>query len=141
MASKKELIGCLPSLQPNGDLYISHGIETILQSLYVILVTLPESRPWQPKFGIGIQRKVFDLFTSDTQAELESEIKSQFEKWEDRVTYNSVSVNCYKNEYNNNVIEVNVSFTFNSEEFTHSFVFPNNVELTNISLYDLVVKR
>lgn len=141
MAANKELYGCLPSLQPNGDLYVSHGVETILQSLYVILVTLPESRPWQPKFGIGILRKVFDLFTEDTQTQLQSEIKTQFELWENRVTYKSVDVGCYKNEYNENVIEINVSITFNGEDFTHRFIFPNNVELTNVSLYDLVVRR
>ena len=48
------LYGCLPEISSNGDFYTSTDIETIIQSIWVILTTSKEDRPWAPEFGCNI---------------------------------------------------------------------------------------
>jgi uncharacterized protein len=73
-----------PTLKTNED--------AISQSIKTILSTLPGERLMYPTFGSGIPLLVFEPMDEYTTADMQSEITTALNTWEDRIQLNSVIV-------------------------------------------------
>lgn len=80
-----------------GEVY---DIDTINQSIELILGTLPGERLFNPSFGSNFQLRVFDAMDENTGARLLEDAVNAIKRWEDRVTVieNEVELNLYPDE-------------------------------------------
>jgi hypothetical protein len=131
------LIGCLPRIASTGDFYASSGIEVIVQSLFVILNTRPESRVWQPEFGCRLKEYIWDLMDSDTIQNLSSEISNAIKTWEPRIKLNKVDVEPIS-DIAGNKINILIDFTYEERDYKQTFNIKANSDMMEMSVYDLI---
>lgn len=127
------LYGCLPEISSNGDFYTSTDIETIIQSIWVILTTSKEDRPWAPEFGCNIFQYVYDIQDDDTKSKIQESVKSALSKWEPRISVKNVDVTYIANKF----CSISISFTYNRKDFDHTFNMSEYVDAQDLSVYKL----
>lgn len=135
-----KLVGCLPELSSQGDFYLSKNVEVILQSIFVILVTPPGSRVWQPDFGCKLLHMLFSPETDEILEEAKQEVKTALEKWEPRIKIRNVDAKFYGDRYNRG-LSITVSFTYRERNYDYEFPVVENQDILNQTLYSLKVKK
>lgn len=60
-------------------------VDTINQSIELILGTIPGERLFNPTFGLGLQARIFELFSPEEADYLLDEVSSALRRWEDRI--------------------------------------------------------
>ena len=60
--------------------------DLLYESIIRILMTSPGERPMTPTFGVGMNRKIFQLMSPDVLQDLAVNIHSQLRTYEPRVT-------------------------------------------------------
>lgn len=133
-------MGCLPEISPEGDFYTSKNIEVILQSIFVILVTPPGSRIWQPDFGCRLLHMIYAPETDETLEEAKQEVKSALEKWEPRIKIKNIETDFYGDRYNKG-LSVKISFIYNDRDYEYEFPVVENQDILNQTLYSLKAKK
>jgi len=137
----QNLIGCLPEISSTGDFYQSEDVEVIIQSLYVILMTPLESRPWQPEFGCKLREYLWDLNDDQTLDNIKNDVQSAIRRWENRIIANEVVVERVDQSAGTPAVTVRVDFTFNRKDYSHTFQLGADTDLLNLSIYQLKIDR
>jgi len=83
-----------------------------------LMSTLEGEHVMQPKFGIGIQKYLFEQITPDLSARLQSEIRSKIAFWLPNLQINNLTVDITTNVDRNTVnISIDFSLVSNPSEF------------------------
>ncbi len=135
---KQILLGCLPEISSTGDFYCSKDIEVILQSIFIILNTKPESRVWQPKFGCRLKEYIWDLMDEKTLSNMTSDLESALSIWEPRINVTKLEVKPIQT-VGVPQVDIEISFTFDRKDYTHVFNMTANKNMMDMSVYDLKV--
>jgi phage baseplate assembly protein W len=135
-----KLVGCIPEMSSEGDFYVSKNIEVILQSIFVILVTPPGSRVWQPDFGCKLLNMIFSLETDEILEEAKQEVKTALEKWEPRIKIRNVETEFQGDRYSRGLL-VTIKFTYNDRNYEYEFPVVEDQDMLSQTLYSLKVKK
>lgn len=81
------------TLSPNKDLYKKTDAAAVKQAVKTLLLTGPGERPFQPVFGAGLSRLLFENATEDTEAEIDVLIRTAIENYEPRAEVIDVQTN------------------------------------------------
>jgi hypothetical protein len=77
--------------------------EAVKQALKNLILTNHYERPFRPEFGGNVRARLFDLFTSFTQADFENLILNAIESYEPRAIVDNTSVNVIENPDGNSM--------------------------------------
>ncbi len=106
MAVTKEYYSDLsyqPALNQLGDVTKVINTEAIKQSILTIMYTVPGSRLFEPQFGVGIERFLFEEFSQSTGQALGKAIETGLSKYENRIVLQSVQVSLLEADLSYNV--------------------------------------
>ena len=92
-----------------GKLLIKKEDEAVKQALKNLILTNHYERPFRPEFGGNVRARLFDLFTSFTQADFENLILNAIENYEPRAIVDNSSVNVIENP-DGNSMTINIRF-------------------------------
>lgn len=106
MAVTKEYYSDLsykPVLNQLGDVTKVINTDAIKQSIQTIMYTVPGSRLFEPQFGVGIERFLFEEFSPATGQALGKAIETGLSKYENRIVLQSVQVSLLEADLSYNV--------------------------------------
>ena len=83
-------------------------VDSVKQSIKIILATTPGERIMEPNFGSRLRDLLFEQMDEITTKLIEIEIEETIEKWEDRVRINNITVTP---DYDRNYYDVYIDFT------------------------------
>ncbi len=86
-----------------GRLLMKKEDEAVKQALKNLILTNHYERPFRPEFGGNIRARLFDLFTSFTQADFQNLIITAIENYEPRAIVDNSSVNVLENPDGNSM--------------------------------------
>lgn len=86
-----------------GKLLIKKEDEAVKQALKNLILTNHYERPFRPEFGGNVRARLFDLFTSFTQADFQNLIITAIENYEPRAIVDNSSVNVIENPDGNSM--------------------------------------
>ncbi len=137
------LLGCLPEISSTGDLYLSEDLEVIVQSLFVIFNTKLESRIWQPKFGCRLKEYIWDILDDRTLESIKSDLENAIKKWEPRITVTNLTVTKVEDTVgsNNPTVKIEVAFTFDRHDYSHTFQIGANTSMMDLNIYQLKTNK
>src|SRR4051812_20916539 len=81
-----------PRLGPDGRVAWSAGDDNIRESIRIILLTRPGERLFEPGFGAGLDRYLFEPNTASTRQVIKDRIVKSLAQWESRIAVGSVDV-------------------------------------------------
>jgi phage baseplate assembly protein W len=76
-----------------GGIALARDETDIEQAIELILATAPGERPMRPEFGCGVHDFVFDAIDATTVGRMELAIRDALDRWEPRVTVETVEFN------------------------------------------------
>jgi len=86
-------------------------LSAVKSKIYILFNTMEKERPFNPNFGIGLQRYVFQQLTDDLYNELENKITDKLNKYVPEIKIVSIDINNYLNEYTDqNKLSIRLSF-------------------------------
>ena len=106
MAAQKEYYSDLsyqPSLTHLGDMKKVVNMDAIKQSIQTIIYTAPGSRLFEPTFGVGIEKFIFEEFSPSTGQVLGKAIETGLNRYEPRIALQSVEVSLMEADLSYNV--------------------------------------
>ena len=95
------------------DLALKYDVESVKQSVINILLTNAGERPFNPKFGGGLNGYLFDNFDGITAAAMENTIVNTLRNWEPRVRVDKVDITELSHR---NALRVSLEITILSPE-------------------------
>lgn len=95
------------------DLALKYDVESVKQSVINILLTNAGERPFNPKFGGGLNGYLFDNFDGITAAAMENTIVNTLRNWEPRVRVDKVNITDLSHR---NALRVSLEITILSPE-------------------------
>lgn len=81
-----------PRVDAAGRMVWSEGEPNLRESIRIILSTSPRERIMLPDFGAGLDQFLFEPSTVATWHKIEQRIRAALERWEPRISLQSVSV-------------------------------------------------
>lgn len=81
-----------PRLGPDGRVAWSVGEDNVRESIRIILLTRPGERLFEPGFGAGLDRWLFEPNTASTRQVIKDRITKSLTQWEPRIAIDSVDV-------------------------------------------------
>ena len=99
----------------------SVDMDVIKDSIHCILNTRKGEMPMNPEFGSSAMDSLFDGITASSQALLCQAIQTDIEKWEPRITVESISA--YSEDVNR-IVVVNAYIILTNQPVTFSYSFP-----------------
>lgn len=106
MADQKEYYSDLsyqPSLTQLGDMKKVINMDAIKQSIQTIIYTAPGSRLFEPTFGVGIEKFIFEEFSPAMGQVLGKAIETGLNRYEPRIALQSVDVSLFEADLSYNV--------------------------------------
>ena len=101
-------------VNPNtGDFALKKDVESVKQSVVNILLTDQGERPFEPEFGGGLKRYLFENFDDITVARIENTIVNTLRNYEPRVEVLTIEVD---NLDYRNALRITVEFRILSPE-------------------------
>lgn len=85
-------VGFPPRVDASGRMVWSEGEANIRESIRIILSTSPRERILLPELGAGLDQFLFEPSTVATWHKIEERIRASLERWEPRISVESVSV-------------------------------------------------
>ena len=95
------------------DLALKYDVESVKQSVINILLTNAGERPFNPKFGGGLNGYLFDNFDGITAAAMENTIVNTLRNWEPRVRVDKADITDLSHR---NALRVSLEITILSPE-------------------------
>jgi phage baseplate assembly protein W len=81
-----------PRVGPDGRVAWSSGADNIREAIRVVLVTRPGERLFEPGFGAGLDRYLFEPNTASTRQLIKDRIAKSLAQWEPRIAVRSIEV-------------------------------------------------
>lgn len=82
-----------------GDLYVLEDSNSIKNALKNLILTDPGERFFNPKFGSGVRRSLFENIDADTEFTIKTEIEATIRNFEPRVNLSEVYVYANADEH------------------------------------------
>lgn len=98
-----------PSLEPHpntGDFMRRFDVNAVKDSIRNILLTMPFEKPFEPDYGVGIKRYLFELLSPGFATVLKKEIREQVRVFEPRAVVEDVRIGVT----DENAIEIDIEF-------------------------------
>lgn len=96
----------------SGDILRVYDDNSIKQSLRNIVLTSYHERPFRPGFGVGSRKYLFDTFDEFELYDFEINIRDQIERYEPRVTLESVDAELISESRGGGTIQVTIKFSY-----------------------------
>ena len=96
----------------SGDVLRVYDDNSIKQSLRNIILTSYHERPFRPGFGAGLRKYLFENFDEFELYDFEINIRDQIERYEPRVTMESVDAEIVNEFRGGGSIQVTVKFNY-----------------------------
>jgi phage baseplate assembly protein W len=109
-------------ISPRGGIALARGGEDIVQSIRIILETMPGERRMRPEFGCRAKEMVFAPRNASTQALLAYHVKAALMRWEPRIDI--VDVDVYPDPGNDGALLVEISYEVKATHDERSIVYP-----------------
>lgn len=74
-----------------GSVALASGTEDVEQAIRILLSTAPGERVMRPNYGCGIHDLAFAVVDATTLTRVETTVREAIERWEPRVTVDSVA--------------------------------------------------
>lgn len=103
-----------------GFFAISTDLDVIKESIHVLLNTRKGEMPMNPDFGSSAIDLLFDIVTQNSQVVISQHIQEDIERWEPRITIDSISA--YSNQ-NSRIIVINGIVNLTNEQFSFNYQF------------------
>ena len=129
-----------PYFDSSGNFTESYGWDNILKEIFIVLVTRPGTRQWQPEFGCKLLDMLFEI--NLTENDFVNVIQTAFDKWLPHI--NLVECKCNISNLNNrNGLKADIDMTINYEGETKDVVFniPPEKDLQNGLIHNIKVYR
>lgn len=81
-----------PRIGPDGRVAWSAGTDNVREAIRIVLVTRPGERLFEPGFGAGLDRWLFEPNTASTRQLIKDRITRSLAQWEPRIAVRSVEV-------------------------------------------------
>jgi len=79
--------------------------------IYVLLKTMPGERPFNPDFGLGLYRYVFEQITQDQIQLLSNEIERKVARYIPEVNINNLEINTdFNTNADQNILKIKLEF-------------------------------
>jgi len=92
----------------NGRLGWSSGEDNVRQSIRILLLTEPGERIMREEFGCGLRRFLFEPNTPATRELIRDRVTRSIERWEPRVSLESVTV--YPDSVEERTVHIDIIF-------------------------------
>ena len=92
-----------PGLTQLGDITVVTNLADIQQSIQTIVYTNPGSRLFEPTFGVGIEKYLFEPFSQASGLLIGQAIKTGLIKYEPRISVSSVNVALNESDLSYNI--------------------------------------
>ena len=129
-----------PYFDSSGNFTESYGWDNILKEIFIVLVTRPGTRQWQPEFGCKLLDMLFEI--NLTENDFVNVIQTAFDKWLPHI--NLIECKCNISNLNNrNGLKADIDMTINYEGETKDVVFniPPEMDLQNGVIHNIKVYR
>ncbi len=105
-----------------GKIAFSEGVDSIRESIIIILGTVKGERIMRPDFGCEINGLVFSPNNSQTAGLIAFHIKDALMKWEPRIDV--LDVNAYPDMNEKNKININIEYMIKTTNSKSNLVYP-----------------
>jgi hypothetical protein len=106
----------------SGGFALVSGQREIEEAMRLVLATAPGERPMRPEFGCAIHDLVFAPVNDRTIGRIRYEVRSCLDRWEPRITVESVDVSVDAEE--TSVLYIDVRYSVRGTHNPRSLVFP-----------------
>lgn len=93
------------------DIVLRYDLDAIRASIKAILLTMPGEKLFNPAFGCGLNRLLFELITPATEILAKKTISEQLLRYEPRIKIQDVSIT------DDGVAQLNVTVTFSIVQY------------------------
>lgn len=106
----------------NGSIALVADEREIEEAIRLVLATSPGERPMRPEFGCRIHEYVFAPVSASTAGALSYEVRRSLDRWEPRITVESVDVSYDADD--RAVVYIDISYRINGSNSPRNLVFP-----------------
>jgi phage baseplate assembly protein W len=86
-------------------------LSAVKSKIYVLLKTMPGERPFNPDFGLGLYKYVFEPITTDTIQIISSEIQRKVAMYIPEVNINNLEINTdFNTNADQNILKIKLEF-------------------------------
>jgi len=87
-------------------------LSAVKSKIYVLFKTMPGERPFNPNFGLGLYRYVFEQITRDQIQLLSNEIEKKVARYIPEVTINNLEINTdFNTNADQNILKIKLEFS------------------------------
>lgn len=87
-------------------------LSAVRSKIYVLFKTMPSERPFNPDFGLGLYRFVFEQITEDRLESIRSEIERKIAKYIPEVNIDELTINeDFNTNADNNILKIKLMFS------------------------------
>lgn len=110
-----QAIGCDYPITKGNTGFFKQTFDTlsaIKSKIYVLFKTMPGERPFNPDFGLGLYRFVFEPITEDRLDYIQSEIERKVAKYIPEILIDNFEINeDFNTNADNNILKIKLSFS------------------------------
>jgi hypothetical protein len=103
------------------EVELRDGNDDIVESLQVILTTLPGERIYHPEFGCDLTPLLFETLSNSVEKLLSNRIKDAVTKYERRIVFDDAVFELLPAE---GVVYISIKYTVKSDNSRYNMVFP-----------------
>lgn len=86
-------------------------LSAVKSKIYVLFKTMPSERPFNPEFGLGLYRYVFEPITQDQIQLLSNEIERKIAQYIPEIVINNLEINVdFANNVDQNILKIKLEF-------------------------------
>lgn len=111
-------------LGPRGQIALARGERDIVQSIHIILETLPGERVMRPEFGCKAKLLLFAALNAATHALLAQYVEEALRRWEPRIDVEQVNVSADPDPKKEGVLQCTIEYTIKATHDRRSIVYP-----------------
>lgn len=105
-----------------GDIQTTANVETVEESIRLIIATSKGERVMRPEFGCGIHDHVFDAIDANTRSLVETSVEEALREFEPRIEVEEVSTST--EDLSEGVLLVEISYRIRDSNARHNMVYP-----------------
>jgi len=91
-------------------------LSAVRSKIYVLFKTMPGERPFNPDFGLGLYRYVFEPITEDRLDFIQSEIERKVAKYIPEVNIDNLELNeDFNTNVDHNILKVRIGFSLKND--------------------------
>ncbi len=114
----------IPKIDSTGDLKKIKGIDVIITSIRNLLLTSKGTYVFDPEFGVGLHRFIFEMFDERTKEKISAEINAAVKRYERRA---KITTNVRRLSGGKKGFRIDMSITYEGENRSVSLNFDESL--------------